>query len=308
VNQENTIELNEVTKLFAGRPAVNGVTFRARSGDILGLVGPNGSGKTTVLGMIAGLIRPTSGSVRVLGLEPFRSPRRVRTLLGMVPQESALYEDLTAQQNLEFHWALYASSPHGAKEAINDALNLVELEGRRNSPARTFSGGMKRRLALARALLHRPKVLLFDEPTLGVDVHGSHAIWDRIEEIASSGCTVLVTTNVMSEADRLCRRVLVLDGGRVVAQGTPDELKSAVGRDTVEIEFAGRVPDPEILSPLVEKAYVQGRSMTCHLHGAESKLGTMVERLAGHEIAQIHMRSPSLDDVFLHHTGRKLRD
>jgi len=249
------IRFQACTKIYNGRKANDDLSFQVAAGEIFGLLGPNGSGKTTAVSIICGLIAPDSGFVSVGGFDPVTQFREARRLLGVVSQETVLYEDLNAFRNLEFAASLFLPRLRDRKIRIEEILELIELSGRAREPVKRFSGGMKRRLAIGMALLHDPRIILLDEPTLGVDVQGAHRIWEYIKRFASSGKTVLVTTNVMSEADFLCDRLLILDHGKQMALGTPDELKA--GLDAGEI--------------LVRK-------------------------------------KPSLDDVFLHLTGRGLRD
>jgi ABC-type multidrug transport system ATPase subunit len=186
---DTAIELTGLTKRFGSFTAVDDLSLQVNRGEIFGLLGPNGSGKTTTINMISGLSRPTSGSITVLGIDVLAEPRRIRRSLGTVPQENALYEELTAEANLRFHADLFDVPRHGLDEKITNLIELAQLQERRRSRVSTFSGGMKRRLALVRAMLHEPELLYFDEPTLGVDVQSRHALWDRILELKRRGTT-----------------------------------------------------------------------------------------------------------------------
>ncbi|NOY10427.1 MAG: ABC transporter ATP-binding protein [Spirochaetes bacterium] len=257
------IDFNGITKQYFVKgkhsngkiTAVDNLSFSIEKGEIFGLLGPNGSGKTTVVNLLTGLLVPDKGKIRVLGLDPLRDWKRLRYSFGLVPQESPLYPELNAYQNLEFQGALYLKSLKEIKDRVEHILELVELKNRASEKIKNYSGGMKRRLAIGKALLHEPEIIFLDEPTLGVDVQGSHRIWDYIKMLARQGKTVLVTTNVMSEAEYLCGRLLIIDSGNKIAEGTVDQLKSSLGKEEIIIR-----------------------------------------------------KKPSLDDVFLHYTGRTLRD
>jgi ABC-2 type transport system ATP-binding protein len=236
--------------------ALDGLCLRVPVGQVTCLLGPNGSGKTTLINIMIGLLEPASGEVEVLGLHPRRARARLLREVALVPQETATYPELTARENLRFHAAYYGVARREVAGRVNHALELVQLTGRADDRAGTFSGGMQRRLALARALMMRPRLLLLDEPTLGVDVQSREAIWNRIEETAQEGSAVLLTTNYMEEAQRLGDNIVIIDRGRNVVSGTFARLTSDLP------EQARRTVVPEV----------------------------------------------SLQDVFLHHTGRALRD
>lgn len=207
------IELLQLCKAFGPLQAVDQLTLSVEQGEIFGLLGPNGSGKTTTINLISGLSTPTSGDVQVMGYDVRRHARRIRQMLGAVPQETALYEELSAWDNLDFHADLFGMLRKEKKARIMQMLELVQLQERKGSRVSTFSGGMKRRLALARALLHDPHLLYLDEPTLGVDVQSRRAIWDYILSLRDQGKTVLITTNYLEEAQALCERIAILDHG-----------------------------------------------------------------------------------------------
>ncbi len=232
------IELHILCKAFGTLHAVDHLTLSVEQGEIFSLLGPNGSGKTTTINLISGLSTPTSGKVQVMGYEMPRHARRIRQMLGTVPQETALYEELSAWDNLDFHAGLFGMTHKEKKERIRQMLDLVQLQERRGSRVSTFSGGMKRRLALARALLHDPHLLYLDEPTLGVDVQSRRAIWDYILSLRDQGKTVLITTNYLEEAQVLCERIAILDQGKLIAVDTPEHLKQTYVGLVVELETA----------------------------------------------------------------------
>src|SRR2546421_7624862 len=230
------IEMTELCKDFGAFRAVDHLSLTVQQGEIFGLLGPNGSGKTTTINMISGLSIPTSGKVRVMGNDVRHYARQVHQILGSVPQETALYEELTAWANMDFHADLFGIPRKQKKERITKLLELVQLLDRKDSRVGTFSGGMKRRLALARALLHDPQLIYLDEPTLGVDVQARRANWDYILSLRDQGKTVLITTNYLEEAQALCERVAIIDHGKLIAVDTPDQLKQTYGGSVIEVE------------------------------------------------------------------------
>src|SRR5947199_6116516 len=230
------IEVKDLTKTFGSFRAVDHLTLSVRRGEIFGLLGPNGSGKTTTINMISGLSVPTSGEVHVIGYDVRRQSRQVRQILGSVPQETALYQELTAWTNMDFHADLFGIPRREKKQRITKLLELVQLLDRKDSRVGTFSGGMKRRLALARALLHDPQLIYLDEPTLGVDVQARRVIWDYILSLRDQGKTVLITTNYLEEAQALCERIAIIDHGKLIAVDTPEHLKQTYGGSVIELE------------------------------------------------------------------------
>src|SRR5207302_4318726 len=235
-NTGTAIEVQDLCKSFGNFRAVDHLTLSVMQGEIFGLLGPNGSGKTTTINMISGLSHPTSGEVRVMGNDVRHNARQVHQILGSVPQETALYEELSAWTNMDFHADLFGIPRKQKKERITKLLELVQLLDRKDSRVGTFSGGMKRRLALARALLHDPQLIYLDEPTLGVDVQARRAIWDYILALRDQGKTVLITTNYLEEAQVLCERVAIIDHGKLIAVDTPEHLKQTYGGSVIELE------------------------------------------------------------------------
>jgi ABC-type multidrug transport system ATPase subunit len=325
----SAIALHDVTKVFgSGRKqltAVNRLSLEVPQGQVFGLLGPNGSGKTTTISMIIGLIPVTSGSIEILGMDIHRDPRRVRKLLGTVPQETALYEELTAWANMSFHADLYGVPRGEKRQRITDLLELVRLADRKDSRVGTFSGGMKRRLAIARALLHDPRLLILDEPTLGVDVQARAAIWDYIRDLRGQGKTILITTNMLEEAQELCDQLAIIDRGALVIIDTPSQLRQAHGGTVVSIKV--QAPGgPDSLQPVLnDLRKLDGvRDVTLATpsdggSGAEQMLEVATNRdgtLAGIvtvvtgvcEIRDLSVHESRLDEVFLGLTGSALRD
>ena len=306
------ISLDGVTRRFGGLVAVNDLSFQVQSGEIFGLLGPNGAGKTTTVNLITGLLRRHGGEVRVLGFDPQIKPRQVRQRIGLVPQETNLYADLSAVDNLWHHAALYCADLSVVKGRIEELLRLTELWKRRKDRVGTYSGGMKRRLALARALLHKPDIILFDEPTLGVDVQGRHALWEHIKAQQAQGKTFIVSTNDMMEADALCDRLVIVDHGQAMALDSPEHLKSDLQRDIVTLRTTPTIQAPEsVFVGLGIEAVtrVPPDQLRLEVSNAERIAGELVARVAAaHRLESIRIARPTLDDVFLHHTGRALRE
>lgn len=310
MGSESVIVLDSVTKVLGKKPRIDGLSFDCEPGRVYGLLGPNGAGKTTLMNLITGLYRPTSGTVRVLGLDPVRDARKVRREIGLVPQETSLYPELSALENLRFHAALYLDDQRMAERRIDEVLELVDLADRAKDAVGSYSGGMKRRLALGRAMLADPRILLLDEPTLGVDVQGTHRIWDYVRRFKGEGRTVLVSTNVMAEADALADEILLLDHGRKVRFGTPDALKAEAGSTVVRItSVSGSRVDEAALRGRLGAFSFDGESIVVDAPGGEADLARILGLVEGAvEIAGVELHRPTLDDAFLALTGRSLRD
>lgn len=306
------IHVEQLTKKFHDFTAVDHISFDIESGEIFGLLGPNGAGKTTTISMLSTMLRPTSGTAIVNGSDVSTDQDGVRKSIGIVFQDQSLDEELTAYENMDFHGRLYRI-PHDIREKrIQELLTLVGLEERQHDLVKTFSGGMRRRLEIARGLLHRPKVLFLDEPTLGLDPQTRNHLWHYIEQLnAEMKITVILTTHYMDEADRLCDRIAIIDHGRIVAMDTAQNLKNTIGGDVVTI----RTPDVElsasILSvPWIDRVETHDGTVTINLHGVEKHLSEIVTLLNGSGIAitSISIREPTLEDVFLYYTGRTIRE
>lgn len=305
------IEMIDLTKQFGTLKAVDHLSLEVERGEIFGLLGPNGSGKTTIINVLSGLSVPTSGGVRVMGYEVRRHARAVRQLLGAVPQETALYEELSAWTNMEFHADLFGIPRKEKKERITTMLQLVQLLDRKDSPVRTFSGGMKRRLALARALLHDPQLIYLDEPTLGVDIQARRAIWDYILSLRDQGKTVLITTNYLEEAQALCERLAIIDHGHLVALDTPQHLKQTYGGSVVEIETArpSEARDALLVIAGVKEVKQEGNHLTITTEGIHNVVPPIINLISqGNELRDLAVREPTLDEIFLQLTGTALRD
>jgi ABC-2 type transport system ATP-binding protein len=232
------IHVESLVKTFGDITAVDGISFDVRAGEIFAFLGPNGAGKTTTIQMLTTLLRPTSGKMALDGLDPVTKPLDVRRRFGIVFQDPSLDGELTAYENMELHGVLYHVPRRLRAERIRMLLALFELWERRNSPVKEFSGGMKRRLEIARGLLHTPKILFLDEPTLGLDPQSRNQLWTHVRHLNDTeGVTVFLTTHYMDEAERVAHRIAIIDHGRIIAQGSPEELKQQTGADSLEQAF-----------------------------------------------------------------------
>jgi ABC-2 type transport system ATP-binding protein len=306
------LEVRDLSKRYQDREAVRSLSFELSPGEIFGLLGPNGAGKTTTIGMIAGVLRPTAGSIRILGVDTVVAGRSALRDLGLAPQNVALYPALTAEENLRFFGNLYGVSRERLEDQTRRLLELSGLSTRGSEPVSEFSGGMKRRLNLACALVHEPKLLLLDEPTAGVDPQSRERIYDALEALADEGLAVLLTTHYLEEAERLCHRLAILDEGRVAAEGTVAELRSLAGEEPSVTLVLVRAPQAELEAKLVERNAIAEGARHFHLRssGAERLLPEILALAAaeGNEVEELLLHRPNLGDVFLRLTGKALRD
>jgi len=304
------IEVRELAKSFGDIQALGGVDFTVNEGEIFGFLGPNGAGKTTTISIIAGLLNADSGTVRIAGLDIRKEGRRVRGMLGVVPQDIALYEELTGRENLHFWGSLYGLSGKNLRAEAERVLELVGLTDRADDAVREYSGGMKRRLNLSAGLIHNPKVILLDEPTLGIDPQARLNILDIIRGGVSGGMTVIYTTHYLEEAEKLCDRIAIIDHGRILAQGTLGELVKLAGEGntvTVTGAFTREQVNPFLKGITVE--HLENNSLRMVIPG-QAELSGALGRLfsAGISIGEVSIKEPGLEGVFIKLTGRELRD
>ena len=302
-------------KSFGARTAVDGIGFTIAAGEVYGLLGPNGAGKTTSISMIAGILERDGGKITINRIDIDEGPR-ARALIGIVPQAITLYLDLTARENLDFWGRMYDLSGNVLHEAVDAALEAVGLIPRANDISGTFSGGMQRRLNLACGILHRPKLLILDEPTVGVDPQSRSAIFDLVERLRDQGTAVLYTTHYMEEAERLCARIGIIDSGKLIAEGTRAQLVANLGQDArIEIGF-GRGESPERAAGVVSgvegvhSASVLNDHLQIIADHRANRLPAVLSALleAGLVADNVRVIEPNLEDVFLRMTGRALRD
>jgi len=309
------IDVSHLSKSYDGHPAVADVSFQVYSGEIFGLLGPNGAGKSTTLRTLITLLVPSSGRATVFGLDSVRDADRLRHLIGYVPQERAIDRFLTGREHLELLAALYHLPKDEARRRIAELLKLVELEAHADRPAKTYSGGMKRKLDIACGLLPDPKVLFLDEPTLGLDVQSRLKIWDYVRLLKARGMTVVMTTNYLDEADQLCDRLAIIDGGAIKTIGSPVELKVALGGDIVSLRLkeADKVSLLESVlkgRPAIKAVRTTLQGLDIRVESAEKALPAILESAnrLGCTVEFIQYNRPRLDDVFLAHTGRRIQD
>ena len=308
------IEFQDLCVAYGTRLAVDHVRLPIETGEFVGLLGPNGAGKTSLLRALCGLVTPSSGRVLVAGLDPHRDRMGVASRLGFVPQDLAFYGSLTARQNLRFFGRLQGLWGAPLERATDRVLDLVQLAERADERTREYSGGMKRRLNVAIGLLHEPSVLVLDEPTVGVDAHSRSALLDCFEAVGRGGATVLYTTHLMEEAERLCARVAIIDGGRIIADGPPGALIEEFGAGVLRVRF-DRPPPPTLAADLlarklVTKADGSGSQLDLAVGRPEPVLAAIAERAAANalRIQSLELPEPTLEGVFLRLTGRRLRD
>lgn len=311
----NIIETHDLTKEFNGFTAVDGVNFSVEGSEIFGFLGPNGAGKTTTINMLTTLLTPTRGTAIVNGYDIVKEQNDVRKSIGIVPQEIVLENVLTARENLEFHGAIYGVSRREINERIPLLLDLIDLKDRADSKVKTFSSGMKRRLEIVKAFLHKPGIIFMDEPTQGLDPQTRRAMWDYITRLNNEeGVTIFLTTHYLEEADHLCKRVGIIDYGKILDLDTPLNLKAKIGRGVI-IEFgvSGKVKeflrrvekDCECKAKILENSFI--RIIAKQEDVVLPKLFKFAEEL-DIAIQSLSVREPTLEDIFIHYTGREIRE
>jgi len=310
----HAIEANNLTKRFGTLVAVDHVSFSVEEGEIFGFLGPNGAGKTTTINMFTTLLNPTEGSAKVGGFDVKKQDTKVREIIGLVPQDLTVDEDLTGMENMKLQAKLYHVPTKVAKERIAKALDLVGLTDAAKRKVETYSGGMRKRLELAEGLIHHPKVLFLDEPTLGLDVQTRVIMWDYIKKLRDEHrITMFLTTHYMEEADVLCDRIAIIDQGKIVALDTPQNLKDGLGGDIIELEFNRKTDDQtKTLSSLPQVKDVKkiGDMYRIKVSKGEKALPGIIENMLklNLRISRVSLVKPTLDQVYLEYTGRSLRE
>ena len=312
----NAIEVSHIVKKYGEFTAVDDVSFEVKEGEIFGLLGPNGAGKSTLIRMMTTLIPITAGSARVAGHDVSKEPDEARRAIGVIPQAMTSDLDLTVEENLNIYAKLYDVPAKRRKEAIDELLETVDLTKWRDAQTKTLSGGMRRRLEIARGLVHSPKIFFLDEPTTGLDPVSRVAVWEMLTNIKSKRkLTVLITTHYMDEADRLCNRIAIVDHGKLVALDTPEALKASIpGSTVIEVQFDNPPAEwehrlralPEVTSVQPEAAGMY-RVLTANGSRTTTALVEMAVD-AGVPVRTLTVQNTTLDDVFVHYTGRQLRD
>lgn len=310
------LEAHNLVKHYGDVQAVKGISFHIDEGEIFSLLGPNGAGKSTTIAMLSTLYAPTGGDAVIGGRSVTKNPMAVRALIGVVPQEVALYDELTARENLNFWGRMYGMNGGALKKRVDEVLEQIGLSDKANKPVKTFSGGMKRRVNIGAGLLHKPRLLFMDEPTVGIDPQSRRAILDMVKDLNRQGMSVLYTTHYMEEAQELSNRVGIIDHGKMIALGTQKELTAQVGRTETLRLHVGEDTNTEALAtalhaaPGILQASAADHAVTLMVPDAEEALALAVGQAneLGVKIRSIDIEEPNLEAVFLHLTGRALRD
>jgi ABC-2 type transport system ATP-binding protein len=306
----DVIKVRNLKKVFNKEiKALDGISFEVKEGEIFGFLGPNGAGKTTTLNILCALIKPTEGEARVCKYDVVTQPEEVRKCIGIVFQDMSLDDRLTAKENLELHARLYGVPKPERKKRIDEVLELAELKDRENSIVKTFSGGMRRRLELARGLIHHPRVLFLDEPTLGLDPQTRKHIWDYVLKLKEEKkITIMLTTHYMEEADELCDRIAIVDHGKIIALDTSKNLKDSLGGDTIILDLDDK--DTEKAKKIFRNSKVFDGQLLLSVKNAGKEIKKILEIAKRNKIDVIeaNIRRPTLNDVFLTLTGREIRE
>ncbi|MCJ7515880.1 MAG: ATP-binding cassette domain-containing protein [Dehalococcoidia bacterium] len=311
---KNIVEVSNLVKSYNGLTAVNGVNFAIRQGEIFGLLGPNGAGKTTTISMLTCLLVPTSGTANIAGHDIVSEAKTVKGIIGLVPQDLAVYPQLSARDNLLFFGRIYGLKGQQLRQRVDALLELVGLYERANDLVNNFSGGMKRRVNIAAGLLHQPQVLFLDEPTVGVDPQSRNFIFDNMELLNRQGMTIIYTTHYMEEAERLCHRIAIIDRGQIMALDTPKALINSLGGGIIRLGLPENTKKTFMADlkklPAVKNISRQENVLSVQTRHSQEALAQIIQLLntARITITTLEILEPNLESVFLHLTGRRLRD
>ncbi|HEY5648452.1 MAG TPA: ATP-binding cassette domain-containing protein [Nitrospiria bacterium] len=315
----NAIEIENLARVFNGKRVVDGLSLEVREGEIFGLIGPNGAGKTTTIRMLLTLLKPTEGAVRVWGIDAATRPREVRQVIGYVPQEKAVDRYLTGREHLDMVSHLYHMSREESLKRIEEVLELVDLVKKADEVVGNYSGGMKKKLDIACGLIPNPKILILDEPTLGLDVESRIRIWNYIRVLSKGGLTIFLTTNYLDEAEQLCGRIAILDRGKLAVCGIPEDLKKGLGGDRVTLHFNPSENGLGDLADTLKKdlAFIHeirvrsgDNEIEARVTAHEQAIAPLIQAVqkTGREIRGIYYSRPTLEDVFVSFTGRKIKE
>lgn len=315
MQKTNAIEVNNITKKFGAVTAVDSVSFNVSEGEFFGFLGPNGAGKTTLIRMLTTLLKPTSGSAIVACCDVARQPDAVRREIGVVPQAMTSDLDLTGYENMDIYGRFYGIPAKERKERISYLLEMVGLTNRANDLVATYSGGMRRRLEIARVLVHRPRMLFLDEPTIGLDPQSRHVVWDFLMKLRDGdSITMFLTTHYMEEAEALCERIAIIDSGRIIAIGSPDDLKSQIpGKDIITLAIGNlseNITNAIKGLPFVHKINIENNNVRIYVDSGAHNLPALIDavRTARGNVASATIHEQSLEDVFIHYTGKTIRE
>lgn len=311
------LNVQELGKSFGKLEAVKGVSFSVEKGESFSLLGPNGAGKSTTINMITGLYPPTSGSIQITGVDVIKNPKQAQKSIGVVPQEIALYETLSARENLKFWGRMYDLSGNALEKAVDEVLEIIGLTDRAKDKISTFSGGMKRRVNIGAAILHKPEVLIMDEPTVGIDPQSRNHILNTVKSLNQNGMTIIYTSHYMEEVEYLCERIGIIDHGELIACGTLRELREAIGdRSRIIITMDNEKPNNLGISGLIESlvlekdVLIKDNLLTVFHKEPQAILSELIQLITknGTKVSSVEIVEPNLESVFLHLTGRSLRD
>jgi ABC-2 type transport system ATP-binding protein len=310
----NVLEIKNLTKKFTDFIAVDNISLSITEGEIFGFLGPNGAGKSTTINMVAGLLRGNDGEINILGKNIMKHSRFAKMNIGIVPQDLAIYEDLTAYENVKFFAGLYGLRGTKLHERVEEALKFVGLSDKHKSYPKNFSGGMKRRLNIACAIAHRPKLIIMDEPTVGIDPQSRNYILSSVQKLNEMGCTIIYTSHYMEEVEEICTKIAIIDHGKVIAEGTKEQLKAII-TDTKDVWIEAKSTENLDLNKIKEIAGVKAVQKEENLIKINSDLGIsnlnkIIQHImnGGVEIISLEEKAPNLETVFLTLTGRNLRD
>lgn len=305
----NIIEINNLTRKFDNKNALDYISFEVKEGEIFGFLGPNGAGKTTTISILCTLLQPTSGLATISGHNVINDRDQVRSSIGIVFQDPSLDGDLTAEENLRFHGMVYNIPKEIREERIEYLLKMVDLYDKKDELTKNYSGGMKRRLEIARGLLHYPKVLFLDEPTIGLDPQTRNRIWEYIIDLQEKkGITIFLTTHYMEEAEN-CSRIAIIDHGKIIALDTPDNLKKDLKGDLITLKTSDNSAAKELIqSCFTIRPEIKGDSLYLYAENGENFVPKLFRALRNLEITSVNVRKPTLNDVFLKLTGREIRE
>ena len=315
MQEKKAITVSEITKKFGTITAVDKVSFEVAEGEFFGFLGPNGAGKTTLIRMLTTLLKPASGKAVVSCCDVAKEPAAVRRAIGVVPQAMTSDLDLTGHENMDIYGRFYGIRSKERKERIRYLLDMVGLTSRENDLVATYSGGMRRRLEIARVLVHKPKILFLDEPTIGLDPQSRRVVWGLLEKLMEGdSLTIFLTTHYMDEAEALCKRVAIIDAGKIIAIGSPDELKSQIpGNDIVSLSLAGlteSIVEKAKALPFVHKIIVEDSYIRAYVDSGAKNLPMLIDevRSSGGTVLSATVHEQSLEDVFIHFTGKSIRE
>ncbi|MHA0857372.1 ABC transporter ATP-binding protein [Paenibacillus sp. CMAA1364] len=311
----NLIEVRDLKKQYDDKMVVNGLNFDVRKGEVFGLLGPNGAGKTTTISMMSAQLKPSSGTIRVAGLDAHEEAFKVKSIVGIVPQDIALYSVLNAYDNLKFFGALYGLKRKVLNEKIDWILGLVGLKDRAKEPIEDYSGGMKRRINIAAALLHSPEVVFMDEPTVGIDPQSRNRIYELIQTLKAQGMTIIYTTHYMEEATMLCDRIAIVDNGEMIEYGTTDELIAKIHGGILELTAESEEQVTLMIEALMDLSGIisihpEGNRISIIIEDVQEAFVAIMQRMKESDIQVLgmNMKPPTLETLFIHLTGKELRE